>query len=164
MRPINVSGGTGSNQTPRPNVFRPQQKRPEPVALPRRIGNRYGAFGSAAANASSPEPTVVTQKPQMPQPKPPSIMKKRPSFSVAKKDVSFNLKTDSKSTEKLERDVISLVREYYNCGKGGLGEAALCIEDLKSPAHHYMVVQQAILLSLEKREREKYFIWENHHL
>jgi len=127
---------------------RPEVRR-EPVALPKRVGNRYGAF-TAVSPASPASVTLVKFDPVRTQP---TILKKAPS--VVKKDVTFNLNLDSKSSEKIERDVIALIKEYYGCGKRGLEEAALCVQDIGSPAHHWMIVQQAILLSLERKERER---------
>jgi len=122
----------------------------EQITIPKRVGNRYSSLNVASPATSSVQ---LVRKPPQRAPQPAPILKKSPR--TVKKDVTFNLKPDSKSLEKIERDVVALVEEYYGCGKEGLKEAALCIQDIKSPAHHWMVVKHAILLSLEKRERER---------
>mmetsp|Transcript_7498 Transcript_7498/g.11352 ORF Transcript_7498/g.11352 Transcript_7498/m.11352 type:complete len:1164 (+) Transcript_7498:32-3523(+) len=126
----NESRGANRNAPPRPD------KRREPVALPRRVGNRYGAFASTASQDTQEQKKVVEKK------------------IAPKKEVSFDM-TPPKSDEKMEKDIVSLIREYFAGGKRGLAEAALCVEDLKSPSHHWMVVRFGVLLSLEKKDRER---------
>mmetsp|Transcript_494 Transcript_494/g.716 ORF Transcript_494/g.716 Transcript_494/m.716 type:complete len:1558 (-) Transcript_494:155-4828(-) len=157
-------------------------KRREPVPLPRRVGNRYGGFGTgtnAGSSGTSPAgPRLPTSDTSTPQGGETTValvsnVTKKPVASILAgassgtglgssgvsglKDssVSFAPKPEMPVEDQVEKDVNSLVMEFWGCGKRGLGEAALCIEELGSKDHHWMVVKQSILLSLEKKERER---------
>uniref|UniRef100_A0A7S3YAL9 MIF4G domain-containing protein n=1 Tax=Lotharella globosa TaxID=91324 RepID=A0A7S3YAL9_9EUKA len=146
-KPTTVVRGVGVPRRPNSILSRPD---PRPTALPRQLGNRYGDFGSAiAAPAPKATPQVIVKS--TPVSVPAAIKSATPKTSPevpgskksVKKDVSFDL-TPVNSPNKVEKDIVSLIDEYFGGGgKAARDEAALCITELKSPSSHWMVTVSA---------------------
>lgn len=79
----------------------------------------------------------------------------RGSPAVGRKEVTIQTpeKPTELSAEQLERKTDMLLDEFLS--GGDFQEAMACIEDLNSPNYYPDVIYRAILLSMEKKERER---------
>jgi len=160
-RPAQHQGGS---RGPRDNSHSSNKGGPKPGWSRQQSGSQnlqqdgWRSVGGSTPKKIAEKPASPTRSGPPPKAKPASPTPPVVA-AVAPAPVEENLDPFRHETdEKIEKEVNLMIEEFMTSRDNE--EAALCVTDLKDPGRYYVVVLRSVLLSTEKKEKERGIIAE----
>ncbi|GAQ88382.1 eukaryotic translation initiation factor eIF-4G [Klebsormidium nitens] len=121
---------------------------PQRIPPPQQFAGKSSALiGSGPGARPNPPPA---RKEPTPEPKPAPVSAPISEKPAAKKEKPLS---DEEKEEQLVKKTDSFLKEYLSAAD--IKEAALCVTELKTPSYHSTIVQTAVNLGFEGKDRDR---------